>query len=146
MLGGFIAALVAILVALVCFLSNLNIFSDIAAQGFGAWIVNFFTHITSQKVVFLIAVVVFVVGVVLYLKGRAAAKKDGETAPFVPTQISKYFRDTKGEFKKIVWPTFPAIVRNTLVTLAVCALLGLVVCLVDFGLSALVELLTNLTK
>ena len=53
-------------------------------------------------------------------------------------------RDTRGEFKKIVWPTFPAVVRNTGITLAVCAMLGLVICLFDAGLSALVDLLLKL--
>ena len=78
MLGGFIAAVVAVIVALVAFLSNLNIFSDMASMGFGPWINNFFAHITAQKVVFFIAVAVFIIGVVLYFKGRKAAKKAGE--------------------------------------------------------------------
>ena len=144
MLGGFIAAVVAVIVALVAFLSNLNIFSDMASMGFGPWINNFFAHITAQKVVFFIAVAVFIIGVVLYLKGRKAAKKAGEDTPFIPQKITKFVRDTRGEFKKIVWPTFPAVVRNTGITLAVCAMLGLVICLFDAGLSALVDLLLKL--
>lgn len=144
MLGGFIAAVVAVIVALVAFLSNLNIFSDMASMGFGPWINNFFAHITAQKIVFFIAVAVFIIGVVLYFKGRKAAKKAGEDTPFIPQKITKFVRDTRGEFKKIVWPTFPAVVRNTGITLAVCAMLGLVICLFDAGLSALVDLLLKL--
>ena len=145
MLGGFIAAVVAALVALVVFLSNLNIFPDMIAQGFGPWLNNCFTHITPQKVLFMIAVVVFIVGVVSYCKGRSKAKKNNEETPFVPARITKYYRDTKGEFKKIVWPTFPSVLRNTGVTLAVCALLGLVICLFDAGLGALVNLLLKIS-
>lgn len=143
-LGGFIAAVVAALVILITFLDSLNMFSDMAAMGFVAWIDRFFTHINAKKIFFLIAVVVFVAGVVYYLIGRSRAKKNGEDTGFVPAKLRKYFRDTRGEFKKVVWPTFPAVVRNTGVTLAVCAILGLVICLFDFGLGALIDLLLKI--
>ncbi len=142
--GGFIAAIAAVIVMLICVLSNLNMFSDLASMGFGAWLDYFFGKITAQKVCFFIAVVVFIIGVYCYFAGRKKAKKAGEGTPFVPAGIAKYFRDTKGEFKKIVWPTFPAVVRNTGVTLAVCVVLGLVICLFDFGLGALIDLLLKI--
>ena len=143
-LGGFVAAVIAALVILVNFLSSLHMFSDMAAMGVLPWIDRFFANLNAKKIVFMIAVVVFVVGVVYYLIGRNRAKKQGEKVPFVPSALTKYFRDTRGEFKKVVWPTLPAVVRNTGVTLAVCALLGAVVCLVDFGLVALIELLLKI--
>lgn len=142
--GGFIAAIAAVIVVLICVLSNLNMFSDLAAMGLGKWLDYFFATITAQKVCFFIAVVVFIIGVYCYFAGKAKAKKAGEETRFVPTPIAKYFRDTKGEFKKITWPTFSAVVRNTGVTLAVCAVLGLVICLIDFGLGALIELLLKI--
>ncbi len=143
-LGGFIAAIIAALVILVTFLDSLHMFSDMAALGFLPWIDRFFANINAKKVVFLIAVVVLVAGVVYYLIGRSRAKKQGEKVPFVPASLTKYFRDTRGEFKKVVWPTLPAVVRNTGVTLAVCAILGAVICLFDFGLTALIELLLKI--
>ena len=144
MLGGFIAAAVAALVALVIFLTNLNIFPDMIAQGFGPWLNNCVTHITAQKVLFVIAVVVLIVGVVFYCKGRSKAKKNDEAAPFVPAGITKYCRDIKGEFKKIVWPTFPTVVRNTGVTLAMCAVTAAIIIIVDTILGQLVGLLLGL--
>ena len=59
-------------------------------------------------------------------------------------RFGKFFRDTRGEFKKIIWPTFPTVVRNTCVTLAMCAVLGLAICLFDFGLSYLINLLLKI--
>ena len=53
----------------------------------------------------------------------------------------KFFDGVKAEFKKIIWPTLPTVVRNTSVTLAMCAVLGIVICLFDFGLGALIDLL-----
>ncbi len=75
---------------------------------------------------------------------KKSAKADKSKKPGIFRRIGKYFRDTKGEFKKIVWPTFPSVVRNTLVTLAVCAILGAIICVVDFGLGALLEWVVSL--
>ena len=75
---------------------------------------------------------------------KKPVKSEKSKKPGIFRRIGKYLRDTKGEFKKIIWPTFPSVVRNTLVTLAVCAVLGVLVCLVDFGLSALIDLVLSL--
>ena len=69
--------------------------------------------------------------------GKSAKKK----GPGLGKRIAKYFRDLKGEFKKIIWPTVPTVVRNTCVTLVMCAIIGIVTCLIDFGLGALVRLM-----
>ena len=75
----------------------------------------------------------------------AKASKSGKSKkPSIFHRIGKYFRDTKGEFSKITWPTFPSVVRNTLVTLAVCAILGVLILVVDLGLGATVEWLASL--
>jgi len=68
------------------------------------------------------------------------AKSDKSKKPGIFRKIGKFFRDTKSEFSKIVWPTFPSVVRNTLVTLALCLILGLLIVLVDAGLSELINL------
>ena len=142
--GGFIAAIAALIAILICVLSNLNMFSDLTAMGLGKWLDRFFAFITPQKVVFFIAVAVLVIGIYCYFAGKAKAKKAGEKVGFVPTNIAKFTRDAKGEFKKISWPTFSAVVRNTGITLAVCALLGVAIILIDAGLGALIELLTKI--
>ena len=142
--GGFIAVIAALVAIVICVLSNLNMFSDLTALGLGKWLDRFFAFITPQKVVFFIAVAVLVIGIYCYFAGRAKAKKDDEKIGLIPPSVAKFLRDTKGEFKKISWPTFPAVVRNTGVTLAVCALLGLAIILIDAGLGALIELLTKI--
>ena len=142
---GFILAVAGLLTVLVSFLSSLNIFSDISALGFSAWIGRFFTpeFITGKKIAFFIAVVLFVVGIICFLVGRARAKKTGEQDAKADKSV-KFLRDLKGEFKKITWPTFSAVVRNTGVTLVLCIILGLIICLIDLGLGALIDLLLAL--
>ena len=73
-------------------------------------------------------------------KDAKSAKKKG---PGLGTRIAKFFRDTRGEFKKIVWPTFPTVVRNTGVTMAMCVILGAFICLFDWGLGALINLMVS---
>ena len=58
--------------------------------------------------------------------------------------IKRYFKELKGEFKKIAWPTWAALCKNTWVTLAMCAVVAVIVCVVDIGLDALIKLLLTL--
>lgn len=143
-LWGFIFLVGGFLTALILFLSNLDLFSKMKDLGFGGYVQAFFdkAQLSTGKVIFLIAVVAFILGLVLYLVGRAKCK--AENNPIVPAKVTKFFRDTKGEFKKIVWPTFPSVVKNTGVTLAMCALTAVIIIVVDLGLGQLVNLLLNL--
>ena len=77
-------------------------------------------------------------------KTEKDAKPAKEKKPGFGKKVGKYFRDSKGEFKKIIWPTLPSVVRNTGVTLAMCAVLGVLICVFDLGLSKLIELLVSL--
>ncbi len=144
LLWGFIFLAAGLLTCLVLFLSNLHLFSLIAEHGFGGYIKMFFDtdNLTTQKVIFVIAVAAVLLGLVLYLIGRA--KNKAEKTPIIPEKVKKFFRDTKGEFKKVVWPSFPSVVRNTLVVLAVCAVTAAVIIVVDLGLGALIDLLLSL--
>ena len=43
-----------------------------------------------------------------------------------------------------MWPNFSTVVRNTGVVLAMCAVVGLLVVVIDYGLSALITWLVGL--
>ena len=145
-LWGFIMLLAGFVTALVLFLSNLDLFAQIGTYGFGGYVQRFFDKefLSSDKVIFIIAVCAFVLGVVLYFLGRSKNKKAGEENPVIPSKVKKFFRDTRGEFKKIVWPGFPMVVRNTVATLIMCAIVGAIIVIVDLLLSGLVNLLLGL--
>ncbi len=72
--------------------------------------------------------------------GKPSRKKEARAVP----AIKKFFRDLKGELKKVVWPNRQTIVRNTIATLVMCAVIGLFVSLFDLGLSAFIKLLLSL--
>ena len=70
---------------------------------------------------------------------KKADKADKKKAGF-GKKFTKFLRDTKGEFTKIIWPTRKTVIRNTSVTIAMCAFVGIAVSLFDWGLSSLIRL------
>lgn len=73
-----------------------------------------------------------------------AKKKETEKKPniFVRTgrRIKKFFRDTKSEIKKIVWPTPKATFKNMGIVLLAILIVGLFIFGLDTGLYALLGL------
>ena len=69
-------------------------------------------------------------------KASKKAKKNKENI-FVRIwkAIKRYFKDLKGEVKKITWPGAKEVLKGTVVTMVCIAIIGLVVFLVDLGLT-----------
>ena len=49
--------------------------------------------------------------------------------------IKRYFKDLRGEVKKITWPGAKEVLKGTVVTIVCIAIIGTVVFLVDLGLT-----------
>lgn len=58
----------------------------------------------------------------------------------IPKRVVRFFRDYKSEVKKIVWPGPKDVVKNTVIVLIMCLLVGALIWAVDFGLGKLVQL------
>lgn len=138
LVGGFIGCLIF-------FLSNMSdIFAHMKSFGFGGYVKKFFdpANLSTAKIVFVIVALLAVLGLVLYIIGRI--KNKGEKNPIIPAKVKKYLRDTRGELKKIVWPNFATVARNTGVVLAMCAVTGLVIVAVDALCVKLIDLLLKI--
>jgi preprotein translocase subunit SecE len=48
----------------------------------------------------------------------------------------KWFREMKSELKKIVWPTWAQVVKNTGVVIAMMLVIGIFIGIIDLGLTA----------
>ena len=59
----------------------------------------------------------------------------------IPKRIVHFFRDYKSEIKKIVWPGWKDVVKNTVIVLIMCLVIGALIWLIDFGLGRLLELI-----
>jgi len=56
-------------------------------------------------------------------------------------KIGRFFRDMKGEVKKVVWPSKKQIINNTLVVIVVVVIAAILIGGFDMILSALVKML-----
>ena len=52
-----------------------------------------------------------------------------------------FFRETKAELKKVIWPSLKQVRNHTAVVIATIILVGVFIAVVDFGFSALVSVL-----
>ncbi len=59
----------------------------------------------------------------------------------IPKRIVRFLRDYKSEVKKIVWPGPRDIVKNTVIVLIMCLVIGAFIWLVDLGLGQLLKLI-----
>jgi len=139
---GFLLLVFGALAGIILLCNNFDMFTLMGQLGFGGYVDAFFDpkNLTAGKVVAMVALFLFILGAVLYIVGRIK-NKDAEKNPIVPVKVKKYLRDTRGEFKKITWPTFSTTVRNTMVVLAMCAVTAVVIVGVDALCGFLVDLL-----
>ena len=61
----------------------------------------------------------------------------------IPKRVVRYLRDYKSEIKKIVWPGIKDVIKNTVIVLIMCLLVGALIWLVDFGLGQLLNLILS---
>lgn len=69
---------------------------------------------------------------------KKSAKNEGKPNIFVRAAkaIGKFFKDLKGETKKIVWPNAKTVLKNTGIVLVVVLVVGIAIWVVDWALSA----------
>ncbi len=78
-------------------------------------------------------------------KDAAAKKKsDKPRKPGIFQRAARYFRDTRGEWKRVVWPSRKTVVNNTVVVLVLVLLTAVVVWGLDAVFSAIRSLLINI--
>lgn len=76
----------------------------------------------------------------------SAPKKEGNIFSRAWKAIKKFFKDVRGECKKVVWPDAKTVLKSTGVVLLCVAVLGVIIWLIDTGLSAGVHALVNLAN
>lgn len=60
--------------------------------------------------------------------------------------IARFFKDLRGETKKIVWPDGKTVLKSTGVVLAVIAVFTVIIWLIDLGLSKSIDLLSDAAR
>ena len=52
-------------------------------------------------------------------------------------RVGRFFKEIRMEMKKVIWPTKEQLINNTLLVLAACFFIGIVVWIADAGLGLL---------
>ena len=74
------------------------------------------------------------------------AKKPKKDRKNILEVIARFFKDLKGEVKKITWPAAKDVLKGTLVTVVCIAIIGFAVFLVDFGLTNGIDALRGVAE
>ena len=69
--------------------------------------------------------------------------REGKAKKTILGRVISTLRDYKSELKKIVWPGLSDVVKNTLIVIIMCAIIGAFIWLVDRGLISLLEVFTK---
>ena len=73
-------------------------------------------------------------------KSDKKEKKDKKPSKFSPKNIfkgiAKFFKDLRGETKKIVWPSRQMVLKSTGIVLAAILVIGAGIWIIDFALSS----------
>ena len=72
-----------------------------------------------------------------------AQKTKGENKPNIFVRMGRKLKETFSELKRVTWPTFPKVVKSTCVVLVVVAAFLVVVTGINYGLNALLKLITT---
>ena len=72
------------------------------------------------------------------------AKKVGNFFVKIGKAIAKFFKDLKGETKKIVWPGRHMVLKSTGIVLAAILVIGAGIWILDFAVSGAVKGLSNI--
>lgn len=77
---------------------------------------------------------------------KSKKAKEGNIFTRIGKAIKRYFKDLKGEVKKITWPGAKEVLKGTVVTIVCIAIIGVVVFLVDLGLTKGINALRDVAE
>lgn len=66
---------------------------------------------------------------------KSKSKKKGNIFARMWKAIKSFFKNSKGDLKKITWPSGKEVVKGTVVTIVCIAIIGVIVFLIDLGLT-----------
>ena len=75
---------------------------------------------------------------------HAAEKKAKAKKPNIFKKIGKFFKDTAGEMKKVVWTPKAEVSKNTKLVLATVVVVAVIIAVLDLGSSSLINSLAGL--
>lgn len=139
---SYICSFVAGLIMLVIALSKVTKFVDFRPLTLTT------TKVAYTPIVLIAAIVIlamFVIGVITWFVNDyvEVLASNGQKLT-IKQKVVKFIREMVAEIKKIVWPSKSTVLRNSIIVLIICAILGAFVWIVDGLLGLLVDFITTL--
>ncbi len=75
----------------------------------------------------------------------ASQNKDGAKRPNIFVRAGRKLKETFSELKRVTWPSFPKVLKSTGVVLVVVLAFLVVVTAINYGLNALLDIVTGLS-
>ena len=67
------------------------------------------------------------------------ANENTAKKPSLFSRVKRFFKDIRGELKKVAWPSKKQVINNTIVVIAAIIVVGVFIWGIDLGLAALVQ-------
>ena len=97
-----------------------------------------YTELAAVLTICAIAFVVFSIITIFVNDYAEVLESDGAKKPLAKRFVA-FIREYKSEIKKIRWPDFKTVIKNTVIVLIVCAVVGAFIWLLDLGLGNLIQ-------
>lgn len=135
--GGLVTGAVTMIMMLVFSFSDITRYVDLT----GVEVTG--PHFNSMAPVLTWCSIAFVVMsiVTIFVNDYAEVLESNGAKKTIAKRFVSFIREYKSEIKKIVWPDFKTVVKNTLIVLIVCVVVGAFIWLADWGLVSLRALL-----
>ncbi len=136
--GGIVTGGIAMISLLVFNFSHVASYADV--RPIAATDVHF-TSLIAPVLVWC-SVAAFVMSIVtLFVNDYAEVLESNGAKKTLIKRFVSFIREYKSEIKKISWPNFKTVLKNTLIVLIVCLIVGAFIWVLDFGMSSLMKLL-----
>jgi len=76
----------------------------------------------------------------------ANQKNEKTQKPNIFVRMGRKLKETFSELKRVTWPTFPKVVKNTCVVLVIVLAFLVVVTAINYGLQELFNLITSISN
>ena len=101
--------------------------------------------VVYTETAWLVAVALFVYAIVaaahLFIDDYIEVQNSKGSKRTILKRVVTFFKDYKSEGKKIVWPGVRDVVKNTVIVIVMCLIVGAFIWLLDWGLGSLIKLI-----
>lgn len=130
---------------LVIFCSSYTSYLDVRTQPATDITLSMVTRQPAAVFAFVAAMAAFVLSVVsMFVTDYAEVLDSNGAKSPICTRVKNFFKDYKSEIKKIVWPSRSNVIKNVIIVLVMCVVIGAFIWILDWALAQLLSLILGI--